>query len=592
MTSLETPPLMIRPRKLVETLEPYVAPPEGRHTMIRMDFNENTQGFESLYPSTPEKEWFLAYPEYTPFIQKLADLWQVPENYILLTNGSDEGLSLIASTFIEPLGIEPLNGKENPGGTQTSTAIISTPTFAMIPHYLKLAGAHLKEIPVITPSLAFDISAIEAALSQGVKLAIFASPDNPTGAILKESQVIDWCKNFPETLFTIDEAYVEFTGGSVLPRILDTPNLMVTRTFSKAWGLAGVRLGAVVAHPQLIEYLYRVRSPYSVNALAIYSASLLLNQHEEIMQAAQKTMTRKAALIQGVNQRGYQVIPGHGNFFLLKAGIDAQPLSDYCQAHGILIRNRSPQRLPLNHPLWGMIRVTVGSDEENQRFLGCLDGFRHTSGLLFDMDDTLVDTSKSFDVTVQQLVEKYSNKPLPLEDLRNLRAEGGFNDDWDATRELLKRRGIDKPLEEIEKEGKHLYFQIAPTAETFVMNETFLTELAKRYRLFVVTGRKRDEYLPLWAEKMDPLFEKVYCRDDRPHLKSKPAPDPLLCAMTENGLIQGFYVGNSVDDVKACIAAQLTPIAITSTHDTSTLAQAGASCIFESINHIGKVFHL
>ncbi|MBY0402439.1 MAG: aminotransferase class I/II-fold pyridoxal phosphate-dependent enzyme [Cyanobacteria bacterium] len=589
MTSLETLPLMIRPRKLVETLESYVAPPEGRHAMIRMDFNENTQGFESLYPPSPRKEWFLAYPEYTTFLQKLAGLWQVPENCILLTNGSDEGLSLIASTFIEPLGIELKNGGKD---LQDSTAIVSTPTFAMIPHYLKLAGAHLKEIPVVTNSLEFDISAIEVTLAQGAKLAIFASPDNPTGAVLKESQVIDWCKKFPETLFTIDEAYVEFTGGSVLPRILDTPNLMVTRTFSKAWGLAGVRLGAVLAHPQLIEYLYRVRSPYSVNALAIDAASRLLENPQMIMQAAQETMTRKAALIQGVKDRGYQVIPGHGNFFLLKAGIDAQPISDYCYAHGILIRNRSPQRFPLNHPLWGMIRVTVGSDEENQRFLACLDGFRNTSGLLFDMDDTLVDTSKSFDVTVKTLVEKYSNQPLAPETLRDLRAEGGFNDDWDATCELLRRRGIEKALPEIEKEGKSLYFQIAPTAETFVMKETLLQQLSKRYRLFVVTGRKRDEYLPLWAEKMDPLFEKVYCRDDRPELKAKPEPDPLLCAMGENGILHGFYVGNSVDDVKACLAAQLTPIGVTSTHSPSTLAQAGAACIFESINDIGKVFLL
>src|SRR5262249_14594228 len=145
----------------------------------------------------------------------------------------------------------------------------------MIAHYLKLAQAKLVEITA-TKDLEFDIPAIEAALSEGAKLAIFASPDNPTGAVLPVETMVAWCRHFPDTLFVMDEAYVEFTDETALPFVQELENLVVTRTFSKAWGLAGLRLGVAIAHPQRIREMLCVRSPYSVNALSVKAATEVL----------------------------------------------------------------------------------------------------------------------------------------------------------------------------------------------------------------------------------------------------------------------------------------------------------------------------
>lgn len=567
---------MIKPRRIVQDMQPYGAPEEGRRDFIRMDFNENTIGFPECCPEDLPMTWVNAYPEYQTFLNQLAQSWDLPENALLLTNGSDEGLSVIAATFIEP-GID--------------TALISRPTFSMIPHYLRLAGANLEEVPV-TRELTFDLKTLEEKLTQGVKLAIFASPDNPTGAVIPPEQVADWCQRFPDTLFTLDEAYAEYSDQSVLSLVARYDNLLVTRTFSKAWGMAGVRLGVVVGNPALIELMGRVRSPYSVNSSAVWAAGKLLKDKDRIYAEARAAMARKDQLMQAIQDRGYRIYPGHANFFLLAAGIDAQRLTAFFREYGILIRNRSTSAVPNGDPLWGLIRVSVGSDAENQKFLDCLDAYQTSHALIFDMDDTLVDTSKSFDVTVATLVEQHSGQPLDMADLKSLRAEGGFNDDWDATVELLKRRGVTVSREQIAEEGRKIYFALAPDNETLMMEPALLERLKKRYRLFIVTGRYRHEYEPLWAKDLDPHYEEVCCRDDVEGARPKPSPDHLLAVMQKHTLQNGFYVGNSVDDMTSSSEAGLVPLGVQTTHASEILTEAGALCVVASVNELGKVFQL
>lgn len=567
---------MIQPRKIVQDLHPYAPPEEGRHGFIRLDFNENTVGFPEAYPVGLPAPWVVAYPEYQEFIEKLAAYFNLTPDSILLTNGSDEGLGIIPATFIEP-GVDK--------------AITAKPTFSMIPHYMQLAGACLSEIPMKS-DLTYDLDAIDAALASGVKLAVFASPDNPTGALLPSDQVAQWCEQYPNTLFTIDEAYAEYTPQSVVPLLSQYANLLVTRTFSKAWGMAGLRLGVVLGNPALIASLYRVRSPYSVNTSAVWTANQLLDQAAAVMQEACQTMSRKESLMEVVRAMGYRVIPGHANFFLLSVGLDAQKLCEFARERGILLRNRSAQLAPCPDSLWGLVRVTVGTAAENQRFVDTLESFRDQHALMFDMDDTLVDTSKSFDVTVDTLVEKHSGKPLAPGELQALRAEGGYNDDWDSTVALLQRRGVTVPREQIAVEGSEIYLSLAAENETLMIEPELLKELSRRYRLFVVTGRMRPEYDPVWATRMDGFFERVYCRDDLNGHRPKPAPDPLLAVLEKHSLKGGFYVGNSVDDMKAAVGASLIPVGVTTTQTESVLCEAGARCILTNTNDIRKAFLL
>ncbi|PWU00074.1 MAG: hypothetical protein C5B53_04650 [Candidatus Melainabacteria bacterium] len=568
--------MTILPKTIVQKLGSYQAPPEGRLPFARLDFNENTVGFSETFDGLDKDFPFNVYPEYGQAVRLFAEVFGVNPGNLLFTNGSDEGIAVIASTFIEP-GVD--------------TAVLSSPTFFGITHSLSLAGAELKQISV-NPDLSFNTSAIENALAQSPKIAMFASPDNPTGATLDTDLILRWCKQYPNTLFAVDEAYAEYSEHSLLPFVANYDNLLVLRTFSKAWGLAGLRLGLIIGREELIGHLKVVRLPYSVNSVAISSAMRLLAERDRVQSLAKKTMERKNTLIAALRKRGYKVIEGAGNFFLLGVGFNAQELADYLQLRGILVRNRSQGSSPSEHVLWGFVRVTVGSEEENVQLLQAVDSFNSQYAVSFDLDGTLVDTSESYDRTIDLLVKKHSGSGLNNGELMAIRMEGSFNNDWDALDEILTRRGIKVPREQLEDEALTLYFELAKKHERLMILPELLSSIAKRHPVFIVTGRTRIEYEPLWAKTFDSLCERVYCADDIPGALPKPAPDVLQSMLTHSNASTGVYVGNSVDDMKAAEAAGLKSIGITSTLPGQNLRNAGAQIVLESPNLLDKVFLL
>ncbi len=541
-------------------LQAYLPPLEGRRQAIRLDFNENTTGFCELLDGI-EASLVTAYPEYEELIESLARWLSVGPERLLLTNGSDEGLFVAAFTFIEP-------GRDR--------ALVSAPTFSLIPHSLRLCQAQLKEVGV-RPDLSFDLDGLEQALTEGVKLAMLASPDNPTGGVIPLHRLERWLTRFPETVFVIDEAYHEYFGETALG--LEFPNLLVSRTFSKAWGLAGLRLGYLVGHPQIIEYLRRVRSPYSVNSLAVRNLLKVLPHHRRVVAEASQVMARKADVVKAVREAGYSVTEGAANFFVIWAGPDARVIESFMRAHRILVRDRS--KLPR---MAGSVRVSVGSEGEMKTFLEVLAQFRERTAIIFDLDDTLVDTTESYDRCVLELTGS------TLEELQDLRAEGGFNDDWEAAAELLSRRGQTRPLEEVERVGQEIYLALASEAETPLFRESTLRRLAQRHRLFIYTGRPRAEYDPVWGERLAGFFEEVVCKDDVN--EPKPSPEGLLSLQARHQLQHAYYVGNSVDDMAAARAAGMLAVGVTTNQSEEVLAEAGAHYVMRGVEELPRLLRM
>lgn len=552
---------MITPRRTVLDIEAYRPPLEGRRGKVRLDFNENTAASEDLS----------AYPEYATFLERLSASMDLPEKNLLLTNGTGEAIWLVAFTFIEP-------GRDK--------AVASDPTFALIPHNLKLAGADLKEVPA-TKDWLFDTDAIERELAKGAKLAFFASPDNPTGATLSKDTVRRWCASYPGTLFVIDEAYAEYSEGSSISLIGEFDNILVLRTFSKAWGMAALRLGVIAGPERLLNYMLRVRAPYSVNTAAMNTAIKVLPERERILSDAKTLLRRRGPLQKKIEDLGWGTYSNAGNFFLMMAGIDAPGVCSSLSETGVLVRDQS-----LRTGMNGIVRVTVGTETENERLVAALSALKKTRAVIFDLDDTLVDTSKSYDATVAKLVERYSGRPLDISELKALRNEGGFNDDWEATSELLKRRGVTVPIEELARNGIETYLPLAKMFERLMIETDVLSRLAKRYRLFVLTGRTRQEYEPVWARELGPFFENVYCSDDLTGLKLKPAPDMAKAIISQNGLAGGLYIGNSVDDMRCAKDAGLTAVGVSNEGDGDLLLKAGATKIMKNISDIKGAFML
>lgn len=561
---------MIEPRKTVREIRAYAPPLEGRRGRVRLDFNENTAGTGWGTEGLPAEE-VACYPEYGRFREELARELGLPAERLLVTNGTGEALHLIAFTFIEP-GVD--------------AALTSAPTFALIPHSLKLVGARLAEVPA-TADFRFDLDAIGRALDRGIKLAILASPDNPTGATVAPAQIRAWCEGYPETLFAIDEAYAEYGGASALPLARELQNLLVLRTFSKAWGMAGLRLGLVAGDPRLIELLLRVRAPYSVNCAAMRAATALLPRRAEVEAEAKRLAQRRPALLAAFAERGFATHAAGGNFFLVMAGLDAAPLAASLREDGVLVRDQSAKL-----GMRGIVRITVGTAGENRQLLEAVDLFRRRRAVIFDLDDTLVDTSRSYDAAVAELALRHAGEPLRPKELSALRQEGGFNDDWEAARELLRRRGVDVPLEELAEEGKTIYLPLARGQERLLVDAELLRRLARRLRLFVFTGRTRGEYEPIWGKELGPLFEAAYCKDDFAGCLPKPASDMLREIKRRAGIDGGYYVGNSVDDMRAAKAAGLSAIGVATTCPADLLAEAGADEVIETAGGVRGAFLL
>ncbi len=582
-TALRTSAAQILPRSSVLAVGAYDAPPEGRIGSIRLDFNESTRAIDGVAPEGLPNEAVCSYPEYSGLIQRLARRFGLDESYIVLTNGSDEGISLVANTFIE-------SGEDR--------AIVSNPCFFMIRQCLALAGAKVVDVPV-RDDLRFDIDAITSRLAESPKIAMFASPDNPTGSIIEPSVIEKWCRSYKETLFVIDEAYGEYNGTSVISLVSKLSNLIVLKTFSKAWGLAGLRLGLLIGSPLLTQFINRVKLPYSVNAAAVSTALNVLDREEEVLANVASQLEQRRRAAEFLADSGYQVKETNANWCLFGAGMLSADLTSFARSRNVLVRNRSNSRFnkfasdAKDHrfaPMWGWVRVSAGGKEEMSVFESVIREFRNDYALIFDLDGTLVDTTASFDEAVAYLVERFSGRGLEPEELANLRLEGGFNDDWVASRELLSRRGCSVPLPEVAKEGERYYLSIAAERETLLIDLPTLEGLKKRHPMFIVTGRSRREYAPVWGQRLDPLFEQVYCVDDVPGLLPKPAPDYLLQVLRDYGIKNGAYIGNSVDDMQASRAAGLTTIGITDDTSRKAMVASGAECLLRTCQELDELF--
>ncbi|MFN3729876.1 MAG: pyridoxal phosphate-dependent aminotransferase [Fimbriimonadaceae bacterium] len=328
-------------------MRPYVPPLEGRADLLRLDFNENTLGappkaLEALRQAIGGSD-VPCYPEYGATSALAAHFGVAPEQMVL-TNGTDEALQLLIQAVTPPGG----------------AVVIPTPTYAMARFYAEVIGAQVVEVPYANPDLRFPLlDVIEASRSAGV--TYLANPNNPTGTLLALDDIarIAACGS----LVIVDEAYFEFSGLTALGLIEPFRNVVVTRTFSKAFGLAGLRIGAILASPDLAAQLRKARSPYSVNALAVAAALGAVGDTDWVRAYAAESRASVAMLASELTALGHKVWPSTGNFVLFDGGPEsARRIHDLREKHAVLVRDRS-------HDVPNAVRVTAGTLDQTRTFL-------------------------------------------------------------------------------------------------------------------------------------------------------------------------------------------------------------------------------
>jgi histidinol-phosphate aminotransferase len=347
---------MLKPRPAVSAIPSYHPPLAGREG-LRLDFNENTVGcslrvLDRLRSLTAED--LARYPERQPIESAVANFLGVSDAELLLTNGVDEAIHLLCQTYLA-------TGDE---------ALIVVPTYSMYRIYMSAAGAQVISIPA-GPEFNFPLDAVRAGITVRTRLIAIANPNNPTGTFTSPEQLLEIVRSAPSAAILIDEAYFEFCGKTLLPRRRECPNVFITRTFSKAYGLAGLRSGVLIGDVEQMPSLRRVCSPYNVNAVALACLQEALADQSYIEQYVTETLQSRARLERVLATRGITFWPSQANFVLARIGStksDSQTFVDQMRRRGILVRDRSA-----DHACEGCVRFTLGTAEHTNRLLAALD---------------------------------------------------------------------------------------------------------------------------------------------------------------------------------------------------------------------------
>jgi histidinol-phosphate aminotransferase len=337
-------------RRAIARMRPYHPPLEGRTGKVRLDFNENTLGPSLLVRKALRglsSEAISMYPEQETVRREMAACFHVRPEQLLLTNGTDEALHLIVDTFVE-------------GRT---TVLLVEPTFAMYRFYSELAGARIKSLQY-GANLEFPVAQVLASVRSQPRAIFIANPNNPTGTLLRTRDLRRIIEASRKTLVVVDEAYCEYSGVTVLPWIRRYKNLVVTRTFSKAAGLAGLRLGSMFAHSEIAACLRKAQSPYPVNAATLAAARAVIRDSRHLQRSLREFRRSRPELERGLERLGVRIFPSAANFILVDLGDRAKEVVARLGGKGILIRDRSN-----DFEGQGYARITVGSLRETRRLL-------------------------------------------------------------------------------------------------------------------------------------------------------------------------------------------------------------------------------
>lgn len=585
------------PRLAVQTLKVYDPPLEQRKGKLCLDFNENTRGCSPQVIKALKKvtmSTVAQYPEYTKFTQELASFLKITPSNLLITNATDEAIKLIMDTYL----------------ARDDEVILPQPSFALFDLYANLREA--KVIPILyNKDLSFPTDAVLEKINDKTKLIVLVNPNNPTGTAIPEKDILQILTKARKSVVLIDEAYYQYYGKSSTYLIEKYPNLVVIQTFSKAFGLAGVRLGYIIAQEEVISNLKKAASPYSVNALALIAARAALQDLDFVNSYVAEVKANRQKLMQDFTALGLQVFPSEANFLVVDAGSRCNEICEKLKQKNILVRNRTTYPL-----LQNCVRIGVGTKKQCNVLLRVLSKILPQQILLFDMDGVLVDVRRSYRRAIQETAAFFTRANIDPSEIQKLKEKGGYNNDWDITEALILSRGVVVQKQQIIEKFQELYWGNENTPgyiedEEWLLSQDILERLYKNYRLGIVTGRPRKEAMYI-LKKFDVtrFFDAVIAMEDYPSEKAKPDPYPLQLALQRLGKqclekkgIKGIqsiqrkalYLGDNIDDIIAAQRAGINAIGILSgvtavnerLHEK--FLQQGALQVLEDVNAITTV---
>jgi histidinol-phosphate aminotransferase len=320
-------------------------PPLGNRDTLRLDFNENTV---ACSPKVREVLGCISagsltrYPEREPVEAIVAAHLGLAPAQIALTNGVDEAIHVLFEAFLE-------EGDE---------LLLPVPTYTMYEIYASATDARVVSVQA-ADDLAFPFERLLAAITPRTKVVAIANPNSPSGSAATRAQLLEFAARAPHAVLLVDEAYFHFHGETVIDLIGTVPNLIVARTFSKAYGLAGLRLGLLAGAVELMRWVRRVLSPYSVNSLALACLPPALEDAAYLDWYVAEVLAARAEFEAALDQAGVRRWPSCANFVLIEIGAQHKEFTRLMSAAGVLVRDRSS-----DPGCDGRVRITIGTREQ------------------------------------------------------------------------------------------------------------------------------------------------------------------------------------------------------------------------------------
>jgi histidinol-phosphate aminotransferase len=341
---------VLKARKCVREMQVYHSPLCGPTIDLRLDLNESTTGCSprvlAKIRSLNARQLAL-YPDREAAEKLLADFLGVKSEELLLTNGADEGIDLLCRSYLD----------------SEAELIVIVPAFAMYEIFAQSTGAKTVLVPAEL-DYNFPLDRLLQAITPRTRMIVITNPNNPTGLAVNRADILRVLRAAPDAAVLVDEAYFDFYGQTMMDQIGKIPNLFVARTFSKAYGLAGMRLGVLVGAAEQMSVLRPVISPFNINVFAIECLKEALDDRQFVANYVDQVCSTREWLRHELEAMGLRCWPSHTNFLLVNFGDLRQKVLDTMSAHGIALRDRQDCE--------GCIRISIGTQPEIERVVSVL----------------------------------------------------------------------------------------------------------------------------------------------------------------------------------------------------------------------------
>jgi len=331
----------LSPSPILDGVKPYAPPPLPAAGTLKVDFNEGPLPDDAVRSALSEidTDALRRYPDARTLTEELANTWNISPDRVLVTAGGDDALFRICRAMLDP----------------SSSAVMTDPTFEMIPRYADLTGAELRRVPWHGDEFhgEFPLDAVLKAADATTKAVFVVSPNNPTGLTARAEHLRTLSEQLPQALIVLDAAYGEFDSGDLTADALQLPNAVVVRTFSKAFGLAALRVGYAMGSAEVIRWLNAAGNPFPCAQPSLDGALHALRDAASLQARIDRIITERSQLLALLASRGVHAPDSKGNFVLAPLGERAERVDASLKQQGVLVRRFAPPS-----PVAGALRIT------------------------------------------------------------------------------------------------------------------------------------------------------------------------------------------------------------------------------------------